>query len=175
MLFALKSIFTWILTCIHMLVSLQKPTKLVQNQRKPNTRKVRLWMVKAPAEIIREDIRAQVDLYETTQYTPFDNFLQDVNSVILESVQLLFKTIIQKNKRNILDKWSKKCVALSHALITAEMPRFFISSFLYCIGVYLYQTFESNNLWNCCQPCGFHHITVISLFLKRRPSCDRAK
>lgn len=50
-------------------------------------------VVKAAAKIICE---AQV--YKTTQYTPSNNFLRDINSVIPESVRLLFKTIILKNK-----------------------------------------------------------------------------
>lgn len=57
-------------------------------KKKSDLQQERLRVVMPAADIIREDIHAKV--YETTEYPPSDNFLHEVNSVIPESVQLLF-------------------------------------------------------------------------------------
>ena len=113
----------------------------------------RLRVVKAAAEIIREDIRSQV--YDTYQFTPSDNFFQNVNSVIPESLRLLLETVILKDKRGCLDPYRKKCVALAHSVISAVRPRSFISSLLHGIGVYLYHKFGSKHMVELLSMLGF--------------------
>lgn len=110
-------------------------------------------VVKAAAEVIREDIRSQV--YDTTQFTPSDDFFQNVNSVIPDSLKLLLETVILKDKRSCLDSYRKKCVALAHSIISAVRPRSFISCLLHGIGVFLYHKFGSKHLVELLSTLGF--------------------
>lgn len=113
----------------------------------------KLRVVKEAANIILGDIRSKI--FDVSEYTPPDNFLIDVESVIPESVLLFFQTIIFKNKRSDLDKWQKKCIALSHALMSAVRPRSFLSSLLNSVSVYLYHKFGSKQLIELLSSLGF--------------------
>lgn len=113
----------------------------------------RLRVVKAAAEIIVEDIRSQV--YDNSQYPPSDDFFNNVDTVIPESVQLFYETVVLKNKRGQLATWKKKCISFSHALINAVRPRSFISSLLSGVGTYLYRKYGSKHLVNLCAALGF--------------------
>lgn len=108
----------------------------------------RLRIVRAAADILREDIRSQV--YETSQYPPLDDFLSDVESVIPTSLLYFFESLILKNKLGALDKWKKKCVALSHAVIAAVRPRSFLSSLLLGLSTFIYiRGLAQDFLWTC--------------------------
>ncbi|CAH1118147.1 unnamed protein product [Phaedon cochleariae] len=116
-------------------------------------REERLRIVSAAADIIREDIRSQV--YEISQYPPPDDFLKDVESVIPESLLHFFESLILKNKRGTLEKWKKRCVALSHAVISAVRPRSFLSSLLIGLSTFIYKRFGSRLLVDALSAIGF--------------------
>lgn len=122
-------------------------------EQKGDAHHERLRVVKAAAEIIVEDIRTQV--YDTSQYPPSDDFFNNVDSVIPESVQLFFETVVLKNKRGLLEAWKKKCASFSHALIAAVRLRSFVSSLLIGIGTYFYRKYGSKHLVNMCAALGF--------------------
>jgi len=105
------------------------------NEKKNNPEEERLRVVKAAAEIILQDIRSVV--YDVTEYPPSDNFLQDAESGIPESVMLFLESIVLKNKRKALEDWRKKCVLLAHSLISAVRPVSFVSSLKTSFGTYL--------------------------------------
>lgn len=67
----------------------------------------RLRVVKEAAAIILADIRSQD--YATSEYPPSDRFLNGVNSVIPQSLQVFFHEIIVKKKRGSFDKWNRIC------------------------------------------------------------------
>lgn len=54
-----------------------------------------------------------------------------------------------------MDKWKKKCVALSHAVISAVRPRSFVSTLLTGISSYLYRKFGSRHSINILSAVGF--------------------
>lgn len=122
-------------------------------QRKSDPEDEKLRIIETAADIIRGDIRSQV--YNDTEYMPPDNFLADVTSVIPQSLLHFFERVILKDKRGSLDGWKRKCIALSHAVISAVRPRSFISSLLNGIGVYLYRRFGSKHLIDLLSAFGF--------------------
>lgn len=123
------------------------------SNRNLDPQKERLRIVKTACDIIVEDIRSQ--MYDVTQYPPSDNFLSDAETVIPESVKLLFETIVLKHKRGSVEKLKKKCVAFSHALISAVRPRSFLSSIMTGISAYLYRKFGSKHLLQVLSAFGF--------------------
>lgn len=123
------------------------------NERRSNTGEERLRVVKAAAEILVQDIRSVV--YDVTEYPPSDNFLQNADSGIPESLKLMLETIVLKNKRKALEDWKKKCVGFAHLLISAVRPTSFVSSLKTSFGTYLYRKFGSKHLINLCSAMGF--------------------
>lgn len=113
----------------------------------------RCRIVRAAADIIREDIRSNV--YPLENYCPSDDFLQDVNSVIPRTVSEFYQRVIGKGKHGNAGGWKRKCVALSHALILAARPRSFVSSLLTGVGAYMYKKFGSRNLIDVLSALGF--------------------
>lgn len=118
-----------------------------------NREEERLRVVKAAADIILEDIRSQV--YNTTEYPPTDNFLNDVETVIPQTLLTLLTTVITKNKKGSMEKWNKKCVALSHAVIAAARPRSFLSPLLTGLSIFMYKKFGSKLLIDLMSSLGF--------------------
>lgn len=130
--------------------------------RKTDPKEERLRVVQAAAAIILEDIRSQI--YSTTQYPPSDQFLSDIEDVIPQSLLSFFKTVVITNKRGSCEKWKQKCIALSHAVISAVRPRSFFSSLLTGVSVYLYKKFGSRQLIDILSALGFsasHHEAVL--------------
>ncbi|GBM41156.1 hypothetical protein AVEN_4178-1 [Araneus ventricosus] len=80
-------------------------------QKRSSEQEERIRIVKTAASIILEDIRSQV--YETQEYPPPNNFLQEGESIIPETLRVLTKTIILNKKREDLEKWRKRCTASS--------------------------------------------------------------
>lgn len=78
------------------------------------------------AAIVTEDTLSRV--YETKHYPPSDNFFEEVESDILESLRVFLDDVILKNKRSSLKKWKKKSIALAHSIIAAARPKYFVSS-----------------------------------------------
>ncbi|KAG5876961.1 hypothetical protein JTB14_027860 [Gonioctena quinquepunctata] len=117
-------------------------------------------VVRAAADIVREVIRFQV--YNTSEFMPSNDFLQDVDSVIpetlkvfLETSKVFLETLILKKKRGILDVYRRKCVALAHSIIACVRPHSFVSSSLHGVGTYLYHKFGSRHLIHMLESLGF--------------------
>lgn len=110
-------------------------------------------IVKAAATILREDIRSQV--YETSHYLPSDSFLQEVETVIPENLQVLLQEIILKGKRGCLNKWKTKCTAIAHAIISAARPRSFLSGLQIGLAAFIYKKFRSRKLLEVLCSLGF--------------------
>lgn len=113
----------------------------------------RMSVVRAAADIVREDIRSQV--YNTSEFMPSNDFLQDVDSVIPETLKVFLETLILKQKRGILDVYRRKCVALAHSIIASVRPRSFVSSLLHGVGTYLYHKFGSRHVIDMLASLGF--------------------
>jgi len=89
------------------------------------------FVVKEAAIIMLEDIHSQV--YETKHYPLADNFLQDIKTIVLESLNVFLKEkVIVSKKVNFHKKWKTKCI--THAIISAARFRSFINVFLECIN-----------------------------------------
>ncbi|KAJ8881834.1 hypothetical protein PR048_018320 [Dryococelus australis] len=58
------------------------------NNKQSDPKEERLRIARAAASIVLDDVRSQV--YETNQYPPSDNFLQDVNTVIPKTLHTFF-------------------------------------------------------------------------------------
>lgn len=84
-------------------------------------------ILKAAAKALLGDIRSQV--YDSTVFSPSDNFLEDVETVMT-------------NKKASAETWKKKCVAIAHSPITAVRPR----SFSFCSG--MESVFAKNSVQN---------------------------
>ena len=100
--------------------------------KKTNAEEERLRVVRAAANILLEDIRSQV--YETKKYPPSDIFLEDVDTVILETLLCFLEQVIVKHKRCSVDKWRIKCKAIAHAIISAARPWSFLSPLQIGVG-----------------------------------------
>ncbi|GBM16779.1 hypothetical protein AVEN_9372-1 [Araneus ventricosus] len=78
-------------------------TKSWYDNKKSDPQEEKLRAVKAASDIILGDISSQI--YNTSEYTPPDNFLVNVESVFPDSLLVFFQTIILKNKCFSVDKW----------------------------------------------------------------------
>ncbi|GBL98675.1 hypothetical protein AVEN_19720-1 [Araneus ventricosus] len=123
------------------------------DNKKSDPQEEKLRVVKPAADIILGDIRSQI--YNTSEYTPPDNFLVNVESVIPDSLLVFFQTIVLKNKRSSVDKWRQKCISLEHALISAVRPSSFISYQLNAVTVCVYKEFGSKQLVELLSALGF--------------------
>lgn len=123
------------------------------NERKRNPEEERMRVVSSATEIMLQDIRSKA--YDTTAYPPSDDFLQETESVVPKSLQLLIETIVLKHKHQSLEIYKKKCVSIAHAIISATRNRSFLSSIKIGLGAYLYRKFGSKHLVNICAAMGF--------------------
>ncbi|XP_076040412.1 glutamate--cysteine ligase isoform X1 [Oratosquilla oratoria] len=123
-----------------------------ENHRSHDEKEERLRIVKTAARIIAEDIRSQ--MYEADQYPPPENFLEELDSLIPETLQCLVKTIVLKNKKGNQRKWNRKCTAISHAILTAARPNSFISPLQIGLAVHLSQKYGSKHLLNVLSALG---------------------
>lgn len=118
----------------------------------------RMRVVKAAAEIIREDIRSKV--YSLDKYPSPDMFLSSVNEDIPDSLQLMLDTItspvkIRKEDGERKGKTRKKLQAIAHSLISATRPRSFTSPILLGVGTMLYRKYGSRHLVDVLSAMGF--------------------
>lgn len=114
----------------------------------------RLRVVKAAAQIIREDIRSQV--YSLNKYPSPDQFLATVGDDIPASLKLLLDTVTtqRKNQGNEI-KHENKVKSIAHAIISTTRPRSFTSPILLGIGTFLYRKYGSRNLVDVLSALGF--------------------
>lgn len=90
----------------------------------------RKYIIETAATITVQDTCSRD--YETSQYSPPDNFLQENESVIPETLCIFTETLILNKKHGDLDKW-KKCIIVAHTLINAMHPsrKVELATFLY--------------------------------------------
>lgn len=110
-------------------------------------------IVKTAAAIILEDIRSRV--YETKYYPPSDNFFQESESDIPETLRVFLDDVILKNKRASLEKWKRKSIALAHCIVAAARPKSFISSLQVGISAFLFQKYGSRRLIDILSSLGY--------------------
>ncbi|XP_018362414.1 PREDICTED: uncharacterized protein LOC108760767, partial [Trachymyrmex cornetzi] len=85
----------------------------------------KIRILETAASIIRNDIMRQV--CDTDSYPSSDEFLEDVNADIPESLQYLVDKIVLQNKKGSLDSYRVKCTSVCHAIMSAVRPRSFLS------------------------------------------------
>ena len=93
-------------------------------------------------------------MYETDQYPPPENFLNDLDSLIPETLNCLVKTVVLKNKKGDKSKWNKKCTAISYAILTIARPSSFIFPLQIDLAVHLCQKNGSKHLLNVLSTMG---------------------
>lgn len=122
-------------------------------KKKQNEADERLRIVRTAAAIISEDIRSQI--YDTDYYPSPENFLDDAEKDVPETLKLFLKEIIIKTKRKSRDKYFKKCTSIAHSIIAATRPKSFVSSLQVGLAAYLHSKFGSKNLVNVISALGF--------------------
>lgn len=111
-------------------------TEAWYNQKSDDKTEERRRIVKTAAAIVIEDIRSRI--YETKHYPPSDNFFQDSELDIPETLRIFLDDVILKNKRASLEKWKKKhcsrtfdnCCGkaeIFHIIITGRSSCIFVS------------------------------------------------
>lgn len=114
----------------------------------------RLRIVEAAAKIICDDIRSQV--YDVKEYPAPDRFLEEVESVIPETLKNFLDTLIVKRKKGEdTEKWTNKCQAISHSIISAVRPRSFLSNLQIGLATFVYKKFGSRKLIDVLSSLGF--------------------
>ncbi|GBM37029.1 hypothetical protein AVEN_31870-1 [Araneus ventricosus] len=76
------------------------------NKKSDDKTEERRRIVTTAAAIVIEDILSRV--YETKHHPPSDNFFQESESDIPETLRVFLDDMILKNKRASLEKWKKK-------------------------------------------------------------------
>lgn len=104
------------------------------------------------SKIILDDIQSTA--YEIDSYPSPDEFLNNINSDIPETLQIMLDTIIGNRKRDT-SKYSVKQTAIAHAIISSTRPRSFISTLLLGLTVMLNKKFGSKELINILDSLGF--------------------
>lgn len=104
----------------------------------------RLHIVRAAADIIREDIRSNV--YMLHAYPEPHSFLEDCDNDIPSSLKFFLDAVIVKGKRGNERKWQTKVTSIAQAVISATRPRSFISSIQVGFGALLSRKYGSKDL-----------------------------
>ncbi|GBP57162.1 hypothetical protein EVAR_37841_1 [Eumeta japonica] len=128
-------------------------TEVWYKEKSDNQIEERKRIVKAAAVIVTEDIRSRV--YEIKHYPLSNNFFQDIESSIPETLRIFLDGINLKNKIVSLDKWKKKSIALAYSIIAAARPKSFISSVQVRLAVILFQKYGSRRLIDTSSSLGF--------------------
>ncbi|GBL56600.1 hypothetical protein AVEN_130445-1, partial [Araneus ventricosus] len=110
-------------------------------------------IVKTAASIILEDIRPQV--YDTQEHPPPENSLQEIESIIPESLHVLTEETTLNKKRGDLEKWRKRCTAMAHCIISAARPKSFMSGMQVGLAAFLFKKYGSRKLIDVLSPRGF--------------------
>ena len=108
-------------------------------------------IIEMAAAIIRNDIRTCV--YDLSEYpSPHDD--EKYEEMIPGSLKLLLHKVMDpKSKDNLVN--SRRCTAISHAIISSCRPRSFISPVLLSIAVYIHRNFASRQLIEILNKLGF--------------------
>lgn len=98
------------------------------NERKSDENEERIRITKTAAEIVREDIRAQV--YEVNNYPSPSTLHSSAVNQVPETLLCFLKEVIMKGKKTNSESLDKKCITIAHTIIAATRPRSFISSIM---------------------------------------------
>lgn len=112
--------------------------------RANNDEDERLRIVRAAAEIIREDIKSKT--YEFKTYPSGSEFYRDVKSDIPKTLTVLLENIIKKDKKNTGNKMHTKCLSIGHSIIAATRSRSFKSHIQLGISVYIHRKLSGKTL-----------------------------
>lgn len=123
------------------------------SDKQSNEQEERKRVVEEAAVIVFQDIRSQV--YDITQYPPADNFFEDVEKVVPQTLRLFLEKIILTKKRGDLDKFRTKCTSIAHALISASRPRSFLAQVQTGLAAFLNRKYASSHLLNVLSRLGF--------------------
>ena len=96
------------------------------------------------AQIIFEDIRTVNKPYNF--YDPADKFLENVNSIVPETLRFFLECLIQKNKQDKLQPWDRKITTFAHLIMQAVRPRKYTSNLMLAISAVLDKKFGSSDL-----------------------------
>lgn len=113
---------------------------LYSNHRR-SEKEERGHVVDVAGVVAAEDMHSMV--YNLKEYPPLDNFFQEVESCIFNSLVRLFEIVIAKTiKTATKDKWIKKCIAI----ISAARSNSFLSPLLVVLQ-HLFKGYISHNYY----------------------------
>ncbi|XP_048000447.1 uncharacterized protein LOC125237427 isoform X2 [Leguminivora glycinivorella] len=121
-------------------------------ERLQDEKSERLRIVRTAANIILEDCRST--LFDTQTYPSPSEFLDEVNSVIPESLKTFVETVVTKYQKDP-EPLQSTVTALSHSIMTAARPRSFKSPLLLGIGSLIHQKYASKSLIDLLSSIGF--------------------
>ena len=127
-------------------------TDAFYKNRSKDEEQERKRIVECAAKIIAEDIRSKV--YDINEYPAPDNFLQNVDSVIPETLKIFLHSVISKEKKNP-ELSEKKILAISHCIVSATRSRSFISTFQLGLAAMLHKQYGSKHLLDALSKVGF--------------------
>ena len=107
-------------------------------ERKADQDEERLRVVKMAAQIVREEIRAQV--YDTNRYPTPAEIASGGQDLVPEALQVFVETVACKGKRGDSRALHRKCLAVEHSLIQITRPRSFISPIHFGLAVMFHKT-----------------------------------
>jgi hypothetical protein len=103
----------------------------------------RLRIVRAAADIIREDIQKMT--YNNQTYPTLDEIRAGGDNLVPESLKT-FTSRVTKKKKGDGRKTERKCTVINHAIISAVRPRSFLSPIQTGIGLTLHRLYGSKHL-----------------------------
>lgn len=121
--------------------------------KQANEEEERLRVVRAAADIIREDIRSKV--YRLDSYPDPQRFLENCEEDIPQTLQVLLDSIIKRGKRGQRQKDRTKVISIAHAVISSTRPRSFHSSLQVGVGALLSRKYGSRELIQIASGLGF--------------------
>ena len=94
--------------------------------------------------------------YDNDVHPTTEDMSTGCSSSIPNTLRLLIDTVILKGKKTAdTQKFSRKCVAIEHAIITTERPRSFLSPIQVGLGVHLHKGYTSKSLLEILSNLGF--------------------
>lgn len=120
-------------------------------QKNPKEEKHRV--VRVEANFVIEDTRSKV--YGNDNYPSPGDFFVNVATDVPDSLRMLLKSIILKNKRGNSDNFIAKILSIAHAIIATARPRSFISVLQVGLAVFFNSKFGSRVLLNLLPSLGY--------------------
>lgn len=123
-------------------------------QDSQDTTEGHLKIIKSAAKIIKNDIRSME--CDTTSYPPPESFLENVATIIPESLKVFLDDVITADKNGVGEgNYFPKIVAIAHTIISCVRPRSFLSCLKIGLGAVLNRKFGSKTLLNILSSLGF--------------------